>query len=91
MNTQLNAMKQALTALEQGLGHLAQDILRTAEREAAQTAPVPVRPAAQRQFVGLSEEELAEIAMQSGAYDEQLLAFARAIETKLKEKNGSAT
>jgi hypothetical protein len=29
--------------------------------------------------------------MQSSAYDEQLLAFARAIETKLKEKNGSAT
>jgi hypothetical protein len=45
MNTQLNVMKQALTALEQGLGHLAQDILRTAI-EAAQTAPVPVRPAA---------------------------------------------
>jgi len=37
-------------------------------------------PATQRQLVRLSDEELAEIAMQSGAYDEQLLAFARAIE-----------
>ena len=44
-------------------------------------------PAAQRQWVGLTEDELADIAMQSGAYDEQLLAFARAIEAKLRSKN----
>ena len=43
--------------------------------------------AAQRQWVGLTDDELADIAMQSGAYDEQLLAFARAIEAKLKEKS----
>jgi hypothetical protein len=43
--------------------------------------------AAQRPWVGLTEDELADIAMQSGAYDEQLLAFARAIEAKLKERN----
>jgi hypothetical protein len=41
----------------------------------------------QRQWVGLTEDELADIAMQSGAYDEQLLAFARSIEAKLKGKN----
>ena len=40
-----------------------------------------------REWVGLTEDEIADIAMQSGAYDEQLLAFARAIEAKLKEKN----
>jgi hypothetical protein len=40
----------------------------------------PTPPAAQRQWVGLTDDELADIAMQSGAYDEQLLAFARAIE-----------
>ena len=40
-----------------------------------------------REWAGLTRDEIAEIAMQSGAYDEQLLAFARAIEAKLKEKN----
>jgi hypothetical protein len=37
----------------------------------------------------LTDEELAEIAMQSGAYDEQLLAFARAIEAAHGIKGGT--
>jgi hypothetical protein len=36
----IEAMRQALTAFEQGLGHLARDVLRTAI-EAAQPAPAP--------------------------------------------------
>ena len=46
------------------------------------TSPQPSKP-----WRGLTDEELADIAMQSGAYDGQLRDFARAIEAKLREKN----
>ena len=49
--------------------------------------PLYTSPPTSKPWVGLTDEELADIAMQSGAYDGQLRDFARAIEAKLREKN----
>ena len=65
-----------------------QDGIRPCYKEVHWTGK-PLFVPALRTWVGLTRDEIAEIAMQSGAYDEQLLAFARAIEAAHGIKEGT--
>jgi hypothetical protein len=51
------------------------------------TRPVYTPPAVQRQWVGLTDEEIATISKETHFESKPVTAFARAIEAKLNEKN----
>jgi hypothetical protein len=103
MNDLEKAARMALKGLERSESalHKARAALRQALEQPAQQEPVDweavaadqamtiaMMKAERKPWVGLTEEERGEIACNCGCMSADWLDFARAIEAKLKDKNG---
>jgi hypothetical protein len=83
------AMKQALEALEDAASDLCslEDYSTAFQEETITALRQAIAEAEKREWAGLTDEEIANIANDCRWSDKYHLDFTRAIEAKLKEKN----